>query len=616
MKNYRGFSQGFSASLKALFLQLCILIIFDGLPAHAKDTPAKNVDVKDNSASLAVNSLLDYSSRFHPVKGQAGIVSAQDRIAAQIGTDILQRGGNAIDAAVATGFALAVSHPQAGNLGGGGFMLVSLTGSDEVIALDFREIAPAAASRDMYLSKNGEVDNQKAQYSHLSAGVPGTVMGLLEALDTYGTMTRRQVMGPAIRLAANGFPASYGLAHSLHENRESLLADPSSREYFLNGGQGFQPGEIIKQTDLAATLRRIMVQGSDGFYTGQTADLIVAEMETGNGIMTHDDLENYRTITRPAVSGTYKDYEVHSMPPPSSGGIHILQMLNILQGYDLQNDGHNSAAYLHKLIEAMRRAFADRSQYLGDPDFFDVPQQALIDPDYADRLRATISLEKASRSADVRPGTVLRPEGPSTTHYSVIDKAGNSVAVTYTLNFSYGSGLSVDGAGFLLNNEMDDFSAKPGAPNGYGLIGGEANKIEPLKRPLSSMSPLIVTKDGVPVLVTGSPGGSTIITSVLQMVLNVIEWDMNLAQATNLPRIHHQWLPEIVLAEPGISPDTLAILEKMGHQFPKNAQGDIARTILGRVNSVGQLGIQGSAAPFFHGAADPRGPKSAAIAVP
>ena len=379
MKNYRQFSSRVYSALKPLFFSFCLVVFFSGLSVQAKD----KVATEEKPVSLSLNSLLDFSSRFHPVKGRSGMVSAQDRIAAQIGADILERGGNAVDAAVATGFALAVSHPQAGNLGGGGFMLISPAGSGDVTALDFREMAPAAASRDMYLGADGNVDNQKAQYSHLSAGVPGTVMGLLEALETYGTMTRRQVMGPAIQLAINGFPVSYGLANSLEENRKSLSVDPSSVKYFLNGGRGFQPGERMRQPDLAATLRRIMHQGKKGFYYGKTADLIVAEIQRGNGIITRDDLANYRTVTRNAVSGRYKGYEVHSMPPPSSGGIHILQMLNILEGYDLQADGHNSAAYLHKLIEAMRRAFADRSKYLGDPDFFDVPQDALIDPDYA-----------------------------------------------------------------------------------------------------------------------------------------------------------------------------------------------------------------------------------------
>ena len=574
-------------------------LLFAG-PAFAKDK------AKDKTAAGA-NALMSFDSRFHPVIAQNGIVSTQDRLASQVGRDILARGGNAVDAAVATGFALAVTHPQAGNIGGGGFMVVHLAKAGKTLTIDFREMAPAAASRDMYLNAQGEVDNGLARYSHLSAGVPGTVMGMLDALEAYGTMNRRQVMGPAIRLAARGFPASHSYVQSLREYKEQLSVDPSSLEYFFKGGTGYKAGEMVVQKDLAQTLRRILKDGRAGFYAGKTADLITAEMEAGGGLITREDLAAYKTLTRAPVTGNYKGYSIASMPPPSSGGVHIIQMLNMLTAYDLQADGHNSADYLHKLIEAMRRAFADRSKYLGDPDFANVPTQSLIDPDYNAAQARSIDLTAASQSRDIRPAAKMPYESPQTTHYSVIDKDGNAVAVTYTLNFSYGSGYTVDGAGFLLNNEMDDFSAKPGSPNGYGLIGGEANKIEPLKRPLSSMSPTLILKDGKAVLVTGSPGGSTIITSVLQMILNVIEWDMNLAQATNMPRIHHQWLPDKVSAEPGISKDTLAELERRGFNLTKDSSGRYSRTVLGRVNSVGQAGS------YKLGAADPRGPKSLAL---
>ena len=455
----------------------------------------------------------------------------------------------------------------------------------------------------MYLGTDGEVDNRLAQYSRLSAGVPGTVMGLLDALEAYGTMTRREVMGPSIRLASKGFPMSYALAQGLEESRGQLSVDESSVDYFL----GRKAGEKFTQPDLAQTLRRILKSGADGFYAGKTAELIVAEMQKGRGVITREDLANYKTVTREAVTGQYKGHKIYAMSPPSSGGVHIVQMLNILSGYDLKADGHNSAAYLHKLIEVMRRAYADRSKYLGDPDFVDVPVLALTAQGYADDLRESISPDLAAKSRDILPGAKLPYESVNTTHYSVIDKDGNAAAVTYTLNFSYGSGYSVDGAGFLLNNEMDDFSSKPGSPNGYGLIGGDANKIEPRKRPLSSMTPMIVKKDGQVILVTGSPGGSTIITSVMQMVLNVIEWDMNLAEAVHKPRIHHQWLPDSVITEPGISRDTLKALEAMGHNLPKDKTGHFTHTVLGRVNSVGQG--QGVAL----GSADPRGPKSAAV---
>ncbi|MEL6666705.1 MAG: gamma-glutamyltransferase [Pseudomonadota bacterium] len=558
------------------------------------------MNAQDASGGQAV---MSFETRHHDVIAESGMVSAQDAIAARVGRDILAQGGNAIDAAVATGFALAVTHPQAGNLGGGGFMLVHLAEDESVIAIDFRETAPAGATRDMYLDEQGNVDNQLSQYSRLSAGVPGTVMGLLDALEQHGTMSRGEVLQPAIRLAAEGFPVSYALANSLESNRETFSADESSVTYFL----GRQAGNLLVQSDLAETLMRIEKDGVDGFYAGQTADLIVAEMQQGTGVMTLEDLSNYKTVTRAPVKGEFRGHDIYAMSPPSSGGVHIIQMLNILGGYDLEADGHNSAAYLHKLIEAMRRAYADRSKYLGDPDFVDVPVKAITSLDYADRLRDTISLDTATRSTEVLPGAKLAAESPDTTHYSVIDQDGNAVAVTYTLNFSFGSGYSVDGAGFLLNNEMDDFSAKPGAPNGYGLIGGTANEIAPLKRPLSSMTPLMVKKDGEIVLVTGSPGGSTIITSVMQVVLNVVEWDMNLAEATHTPRLHHQWLPDLVFPEPGISVDTLNLLEELGHIFPRDNDGNISRTVIGRVNSVG------TRAGKIVGAADPRGPDSLAV---
>lgn len=577
-----------------------LLLLGAATPALAKDTSA-----------AGANAVMSYDSRFHPVISKHGMVSTQDRLAAEVGRDILARGGNAIDAAVATGFALAVTHPKAGNIGGGGFMVVHLAKENRTLTIDFREMAPARANRDMYLGADGEVDNRLAQYSRLSAGVPGTVMGMLDALNAYGTMSRRQVIGPAIKLAERGFPASYALIESLSEYREQLSADPSTLDYFFKGGAGYKVGERFIQKDLAESLRRIQKKGRDGFYKGKTAELITTEMGKGGGLITENDLVNYKTVTREAVTGNYNGYTIASMPPPSSGGVHIIQMLNMLSHYDLQADGHNSANYLHKLTEVMRRAFADRSKYLGDPDYADVPTQALIDPVYNAAQAASIDLTRASKSSEVSPATKMPYESPQTTHYSVIDKDGNAVSVTYTLNFSYGSGYTVDGGGFLLNNEMDDFSAKPGAPNGYGLIGGDANKIEPGKRPLSSMSPVIVLKDGKAVLVTGSPGGSTIITAVMQMVLNVVEWDMNLAQATVMPRIHHQWLPDVVAVEPGISKDTLFELERRGFNLVKDETGGYARTVIGRVNSVGQSTI--GAGDIKLGAADPRGPKSAAL---
>ena len=554
-------------------------------------------------ANPAARAVYQTGAIHHPVLARRGMVSAQERVAAEIGADILKQGGNAVDAAVAVGFALAVTHPQAGNLGGGGFMMIGESGG-AATAIDFREQAPAGARRDMYLGEDGDVDNRLAQYSHLSAGVPGTVAGLLHALETRGTMSRRAVLAPAIRLADKGVVLTPLQALSLGA-ADSMDADPSSVAYF----KGRIAGDVLVQRDLGRTLKRIAKDGRDGFYSGRTADLIVAEMERGNGLISHDDLAAYTVVEREAVTGRFRGYAIAAMPPPSSGGVHLVQMLNILSGYDLQDGGHNSARYLHRLIEAMRRAYADRSLYLGDPDFVDVPVAALTDPAYADRLRDTIDPKTATPSASILPGAVLPEESLNTTHYSVIDDDGMAVSVTYTLNFSYGSGYSVDGAGFLLNNEMDDFSAKPGSPNGYGLVGGEANKIEPRKRPLSSMTPTLVFKDGEVVLATGSPGGSTIITAVLQTVLNLTEWEMNAAQSLHAPRIHHQWLPDRVITEPGISPDTLRLLQDMGHGFPVDESGRIATTTLGVVNSVGRNG------DWFTGASDPRDPDGAAVGV-
>lgn len=556
----------------------------------------------------AAEALIGTESRFQPVIAESGMVAAQEKIAAEVGADILRQGGNAVDAAVATGFALAVTHPQAGNLGGGGFMMIALADQKKVVAIDYRETAPAAASRDMFLNPQGEVDKEKARFSRASAGVPGTVAGLLYALDHYGTMPLDRVLAPAIRLAENGFPVSWGLAFALSKNQERFAKDPSSVAYFEHPeGQPYKAGEVLRQPDLAKTLRAIGENGARGFYEGPVADRIVAEMKQGGGLITLDDLKNYKPVEREPVRGSYKGYEIVSMPPPSSGGAHVIQMLNILEGYDLKALGHNSADTIHRLVEAMRRVYADRAKYMGDPDFIHVPLEGIVSKAYAAQLRGKIDLEHATKSADVSAGRPPSAEGDQTTHFSVMDKFGNAVSNTYTLNFAFGSGYSVDGAGFLLNNEMDDFSAKPGAPNAYGLIGDEANAIAPGKRPLSSMAPTIVLKDGEPYFVTGSPGGSTIITVVLQELLNVLTFDMNVAAATAAPRIHHQWQPDILVSEPGISDDTLRILESRGFILPKKADGSFQHRILGRANSVMKKG------PLFFGAADTRDGDGAAV---
>jgi len=529
----------------------------------------------------AESPIVDSQSRFHPVHSQLGMVVSQEIVASQVGADILSQGGNAIDAAVATGFALAVTLPRAGNLGGGGFMLVHLAEENKTIALDYREMAPASASRDMFLKPNGEVDDQLARSSIKSSGVPGTVAGLLHAHEKYGRLSLKKVIQPAIELASEGIAVNVDLSYSLKSRAERLMKNPAtSRYFFKKGGAFYEQGDTLVQSDLADTMHRIAANGRPGFYQGKTAKLIIGEMGRSGGLISFDDLKNYRVVERTPVCVDYKQNEICSMPPPSSGGMHLLQMLNILEGWDLQSLGHNSAAYIHRLVESMRRAYADRSAYLGDPDFYSVPVEQIIDKKYSETLRRQINLGQASSSDDVLPGLPIDPdtlvkgaknavaESIETTHISTWDQWGNVVSTTTTLNFSFGSGIAVSGAGFLLNNEMDDFSAKPGSPNGYGLIGGVANEIQPGKRPLSAMTPTIVFDgQGVPIMATGSPGGSTIITAVLQVLLNVLEFDMGIADATAAPRIHHQWRPDQIGYEPGISPDTLNLLKKMGHSL-------------------------------------------------
>lgn len=573
-------------------LTLGAALLFAAAPTHAQTA----------AEASGANALISYRSIFHPIEAENGMVAAQDRLAAEVGRDILKKGGNVVDAAVATGFALAVTHPQAGNIGGGGFMLIKLAGREDVIAIDFREMAPAAATRDMFLNAAGEVDNQRARFSHLSAGVPGSVMGLTTALEKYGTMPLKDVMAPAIKLADNGFPVTDALVDALSEYSERFTRDPSSAGYFTRNGAAFKQGDILAQKDLARTLKAIAKSGAKGFYEGAVADLIVAEMTANGGLITHEDLKAYRAVERNAVTGTYRGYEVVSMPPPSSGGVHLIEMLNVLEGYDLAAMGHNSADYLGLLVETMRRAYADRSAYLGDPDFFDVPVTALTSDSYAEKLRKQINPKRASKSADVAPGLGPVGESEQTTHYSVMDREGNAVAVTTTLNFTFGSSYSVNGAGFLLNNEMDDFSSKPGTPNGFGLLGGEANEIGPKKRPLSSMTPTIVIKDGKAVFATGTPGGSTIINIVLQNVLNILDFGMNPMQANASPKIHHQWQPDRITAEPGVSLDTIQIMEGRGFVFSRSEKGALQQRPMGRTNTV-----------MLHdgtllGAADPREP--------
>lgn len=524
----------------------------------------------DNSAPI-----IDYDARFQPVLGKRGMVASQEVLATSIGLEILKQGGNAVDAAAAVGFALAVTLPKAGNLGGGGFMMVYLAEEDKTITLDFRETAPGKAHRDMYLDSEGNVDAKKARFSYLSAGTPGTPAGLTHALTKYGTMPLDKVMAPAIALARDGFEVSHGLNFDLGFYAKRLAVNPSTRAaYYDAEGNAPAVGSTLVQKDLAWSLSQIAQGGADAFYKGELGKKFSEAVIAGGGLISMDDLANYKVVEAPPVRGTYRGYDVVSMPPPSSGGVHIIQMLNILEEWPLGEYGANSAQTLHLMTEAMRVAYADRSKYLGDPAFCKVPVEGLISKEYAASLRKDIALQKARSSKEVHPGAVPGYESPDTTHYSVVDGKGNMVAVTYTLNFSFGSGIVAEGTGILLNNEMDDFSAKPGSPNAYGLLGGEANAIQPGKRPLSSMTPTFLFKDGKPFMVTGSPGGSRIITAVLQIILNVVDHNMNMAVASSMPRMHHQWFPNLIFVEQGISIDTLRILEQWGHKTkPTYAMG-------------------------------------------
>jgi gamma-glutamyltranspeptidase / glutathione hydrolase len=527
--------------------------------------------------------ILTNTARFLPVLAQHGMVASQEKLATHVGVEILRAGGNAVDAAVALGFALAVTHPQAGNIGGGGFMMVHLSGRNETVAIDYRESAPAAMTKDVFLDGNGEADPRKSRDSALGVGVPGTVAGLALAHERYGSgkFTLAQLIAPAVRLAREGFIVDDDLADSLPRAQPRLARWPASAKIFLKGdGAALGRGDRLTQSDLADSLETIAREGPRAFYEGPLAEKLIASLRQNGGIMTPDDLKGYQAIVRPAVRGTYRGYDIASMPPPSSGGVHLIQILNILEGFPLRESGPESAATLHLMIEAMKPAYADRAEFLGDPAFVNVPVAGLISKRYAAELRGKIDPERARTAQSVRAGNPAAHEGDNTTHFSVVDADGNAVANTYTLNFSYGLGLVADGTGILLNNELDDFAAKPGAANAYGLVGGDANAPGPGKRPLSSMSPTIVMRDGRVFLVTGTPGGSRIITTVLQVVLNVIDHQMNIAEAVAAPRIHHQWLPDIVFAERGLSPDTLRLIEARGHKIITAATSGSANSIM------------------------------------
>jgi gamma-glutamyltranspeptidase/glutathione hydrolase len=538
--------------------------------------------------------------RLDPDIGQAqavvaehGMVVAQEALAARVGAEILHKGGNAVDAAVAVGFAMAVTYPRAGNIGGGGFMVIHRAGGEDT-TIDYRETAPQAIDEKSFLDAQGNADPQKSRDSALAIGVPGTVAGLALAAEKYGSgrFTLADLIAPAIALARDGIAVADDTADSLPRDRARLARWPSSAQIFLKSdGTTLASGDRLVQSDLADTLTAIAKDGPRAFYEGATAEKLAAAVQAAGGVMTTDDLKHYRAIERAAIHGTYRGYDIVSMPPPSSGGVVLVEMLNILEGYDLAHDDGSQALFL--MIEAMKRAYADRAVFLGDPDRVDVPVARLTSKEHAGAWRATIDPARASPASEVRPGQTPAPEGRNTTHFSVIDQFGNAVSNTYTLNFSYGVGAVAAGTGVVLNNELDDFAAKPEAPNAYGLIGYQANAPGPGKRPLSSMTPTIVLKDGRPYLVTGSPGGSVIINVVLQIVTDVIDRGMDIASAVSAPRVHNQWMPDLVFAEPGLSDDLIAALQARGDKVMVRRLPTSANSIL--VTAAG-----------FVGAADPR----------
>tara|TARA_R110000796_G_scaffold14381_38_gene47012 strand:+ start:1118 stop:2869 length:1752 start_codon:yes stop_codon:yes gene_type:complete len=575
--------------LTPLFLSTALTLTLCYPALHIADSQANEASIFSEMATA------------QPIYAKHGMVSSQEALASQIGVEILKQGGNAVDAAVAVAYALAVTLPRAGNIGGGGFMLVHLAEQNKTIAIDYRETAPAKAHKDIFLDEQGNAVDKLSREHGLAVGIPGTVMGMELALKQYGTMKMAQVIKPAIKLAKDGILVTSDLSNSLAGLKSRITQWPSSAEIFYHAdGSNYQVNELLKQPELAQSLSLIAQKGSKGFYQGETAKKIVSAVQNAGGIMSLTDLANYKVIEREPVRGNYRGYEVVSMPPPSSGGIHIIEMLNVLEQFPIDKLGHNTANTLHLMAETMKYAYADRSEYLGDPDFVNVPVKQLTSKEYAKEIASKIAINKTTPSSEIRPGNLAPYESDQTTHFSVIDKWGNAVANTYTLNFSYGSGLVAKGTGILLNNEMDDFSAKPGTPNGYGLIGGDANAVEGNKRPLSSMSPTMVMKDGKPFIVTGSPGGSRIINITLQMIMNVIDHNLNIAEATAAARMHHQWLPDFIWVEHTLNRDTISLLEAKGHKVK-------VQESIGSTQSI-MMTEQG-----LFGASDPRRAGSAAI---
>jgi len=537
-----------------------------------------------------------------PVAAENGMVVSAQHLATRVGVDVLKDGGNAVDAAVAVGYALAVVYPAAGNLGGGGFMTIQLADGRKTF-LDFREKAPLAATANMYLDKDGNVIKGASTIGHLAVGVPGTVSGMEMAREKYGTMKRATLIAPAIKYAQDGFVLEQGDVDLLRTATEDFKKDAATSAIFLNNGEAFAPGQKLVQKDLAATLKAISDKGEDGFYKGAVGAAIVASSQAGLGLITQADLDQYKTRELKPVECNYRGYGIVSAPPPSSGGVIICEILNVLEGYPLKELGFRSAQSVHYQIEAMRHAYVDRNSYLGDPDFVKNPLERLLSKDYAAKLRAAIVPDKAGVSKDLKPG-VAPHEGSNTTHYSIVDKWGNAVSVTYTLNDWFGAKVTAAKTGVILNDEMDDFTAKIGVPNLYGLVQGEANAIAPGKRPLSSMSPTIVTKDGKPVMVVGTPGGSRIITAVLHTIINVIDYGMNAQEAVDAPKFHQQWLPEATNVDNfALSPDTRKILEGWGHKFGNPQPVNHLAVILVGAPSLGGKPVGNNR---YYGANDPR----------
>jgi gamma-glutamyltranspeptidase/glutathione hydrolase len=566
------------------------------LTACGTTTPPPQAAQRPTTAAAQAAAAYDFDMDvFHPVVARNGMVATEQELASRIGLEVLQAGGNAVDAAVAIGFALAVALPNAGNIGGGGFMMVYDAKTAKSVAVDFREVAPAAASRNMYLDDKGNVIDGKSLYTHHAVGIPGTVAGMEHALKKWGTMPLSRVVQPAVELAEKGYPVSETLAKVLSQEKANMGKWDATKAIFWKNGAPLRAGDLLVQKDLGQSLRLIAQGGAKAFYEGEIAQKIAAEMARHGSPMTLQDLRGYKVVEREPVRGSYRGYQIVTMPPPSSGGAHLVQILNMMERWPLKDWGVNSAQTVHHVSEAMKLAYADRSEYLGDPGFTKIPLAGLTSKKYADSLAQAIDANKARGAKEIKPGKPQPYESDQTTHYSVVDKAGNMVAVTYTLNTNFGSGIVAGGTGIMLNNEMDDFSAKPGVPNAYGLIGGDANAVAAGKRPLSSMTPTFVLKDGKPWLVTGSPGGARIITTVLQQIVNGIDFGMNPAEAAATVRFHHQWTPDELRVEKGFSPDTLNLLRAKGHNVA-------VKPSMGRTQTIQ---VQGNE---LWGFSDPRNP--------